>query len=119
MGLDSDTILSALCPALNDAQRFTWLEIAAEQTSLDAYPDKKPMMLAYYAAHLYTLNQRQGATGAVTSLQEGALAVGFGQSGMGQSAAFINNTSYGATYLQLLNSVRGPAVYVGEVCDCG
>lgn len=63
--------------------------------------DKRPLLIAYLAAHLLVLAQRQGgASGSLSSLSEGQLSVGFTQSGADLGAS-LSQTLYGAEYDRL------------------
>jgi len=60
--------------------------------------DKRPMLVAYLAAHMLTIANRQGgAAGSVTSVKEGQLAETYGNAGASHSPG-IGATSYGQEY---------------------
>lgn len=72
------------------------IDMAELQVGAKLCGDKRPMLVAYLAAHILSLSQRSlGAAGSVTSLSEGGLSVGFGSSGVMGS---LSQTTYGQEY---------------------
>lgn len=73
--------------------------LAELQVGADLCGDKRPLLVAYLAAHLLSLtNRKTGSSGSLTSLSEGNLSLGFGQSGLMGS---LGQTVYGVEYDRL------------------
>ena len=72
------------------------IQLAEMQIAPNLCGDRRPLLVAYLAAHIMSLAQRTGgAGGQVTSLSEGALSMGFGSTGIMGS---LSQTSYGIEY---------------------
>jgi hypothetical protein len=72
------------------------IELADMQIAPNLCGSRRPLLVAYLAAHIMALAQRSGgAGGPVTSLSEGALSIGFGSAGLMGS---LSQTSYGIEY---------------------
>ena len=75
------------------------IAVAEMQVGVGFCGDKRPLLVAYLAAHILTLGKRSGgagrAAGSVTNMTEGKLSIGFGGSGMIGS---LGQTSYGTEY---------------------
>lgn len=64
--------------------------------------DKRPLLVAYLAAHMLTMAGREGgAPGAATSIKEGQLQIGYGSGGAASSSPGLGSTSYGQEYDRL------------------
>lgn len=93
-------ILPAIAPELADADTETHIELAEGQTG-DVYGDQRPYAVALLAAHMLTLANREGASGALESRKEGGLSVSFGAG----SGTALGSTSYGAELERLRASL--------------
>jgi hypothetical protein len=89
-------ILPVIAPELVGDQSAV-IAIAEMQIAPGLCGDKRPLLVAYMAAHIATLAKRSGASGAVSSMAEGALNVSFG----GTMRDGLHATSYGAEYDRL------------------
>lgn len=91
-------ILPTIAPefALIDADDA--IAIAEMQIADGLCGDKRPLLVAYLAAHILTMGKRGGAAGSVTSLKEGQLSIGYGSTGIMGS---LGQTGYGAEYDRL------------------
>lgn len=84
------------------APEFTLVDVtgaveAAEMQIADGLGgDKRPLLVAYLAAHILTIARRSGAGGGVAALKEGDLSINYTGSGEG-----IMATSYGAEFDRL------------------
>ena len=96
MSLTPAQILPTIAPELTGDQSAV-IAIAEMQIAPGLCGDKRPLLVAYLAAHIATLGQRGGASGAIASKSEGALSVSFG----GAMKDGLNATSYGAEYDRL------------------
>jgi hypothetical protein len=89
-------ILPVIAPELAGDQSAV-IAIAEMHIAPGLCGDKRPLLVAYMAAHIATLAKRSGASGAVSSMAEGALNVSFG----GTMRDGLHATSYGAEYDRL------------------
>lgn len=96
MSLTPAQILPTIAPELTGDQSAI-IAIAEMQVAPGLCGAKRPLLVAYLAAHVATLARRSGASGAISSLNEGALAVSFG----GAMRDGLHATSYGAEYDRL------------------
>ncbi|TQE99494.1 MAG: DUF4054 domain-containing protein [Spiribacter salinus] len=95
-------IIDAIAPELaSNASKQTHIDLAEASTSLTAYKEQRDYAVALLAAHTMTLASRSGNAGAVTSLKEGQLSIGFAA---GTSSRTLDHTSYGAELLRLRRS---------------
>lgn len=96
-------IIDAIAPELAaNASKQTHIDLAEASTSLTAYKNQRDYAVALLAAHTMTLTTRGGASGAVTSLKEGQLSVGFAANTSGRA---LQDTSYGSELLRLRRSL--------------
>lgn len=96
MSLTPAQILPTIAPELVGDQSAV-IAIAEMQIAPGLCGDKRPLLVAYMAAHIATLAKRSGASGGVSSMAEGALNVSFG----GTMKDGLHATSYGAEYDRL------------------
>lgn len=88
-------LLPVIAPEVTGDQSAA-IAVAEMQVGVGFCGDKRPLLVAYLAAHILTLGQRSGgAAGSVTNMTEGKLSIGFGGSGMIGS---LGQTSYGTEY---------------------
>ena len=60
--------------------------------------NKRPLLVAYLAAHMLTISERSGgSTGGLTSIKEGQLSKGFSGGGANGGTG-LHSTSYGQEY---------------------
>lgn len=91
-----------------DAERAEiWLEMAELQVSADYFGASYPLALAYFAAHIGTLEIRGNAdeVGSLTSKSEGAISVSYSPAGSGTDDDLLQ-TTYGRMYLNLRHNCR-------------
>jgi hypothetical protein len=89
-------ILPIIAPEIDAAKYSGGIEVAEMQIAAGLCGDKRPMLVAYLAAHILTLSGRAGVSGAVTAQSEGGLSESYGQVMGGRDA--LASTSYGAEY---------------------
>ena len=89
-------ILPVIAPELT-GDRSAVIVLADMQIAPGLCGDKRPLLVAYLAAHIATLAERGGASGGVASMTEGSLAVSFG----GAMKDGLGATSYGQEYDRL------------------
>jgi hypothetical protein len=96
MSLTPAQILPTIAPELT-GDRSAVIALAEMQIKPGLCGEKRPVLVAYLAAHIATIAGRSGASGGVSGMTEGALSVQFG----GASKDGLNATSYGAEYDRL------------------
>ncbi len=75
------------------------IEVAEMQIALDLCGDKRPLLVAYLAAHILTIGGKAGgATGDLASLKEGGTAVSYKSSKPSIESTGLSDTSYGREY---------------------
>lgn len=89
-------LLPTIAPEFSGVDASAAISVAEMQIAEGLCGDKRPLLVAYLAAHVLTLGQRSGAAGGVSSLREGGLSVSYHGGGEG-----IGATSYGAEYDRL------------------
>jgi hypothetical protein len=89
-------LLPVIAPELTSDQS-TVIAIAEMQIAPGLCGDKRPLLVAYLAAHIATVAARGGVSGGVASMTEGSLAVSFG----GAMKDGLGATSYGQEYDRL------------------
>lgn len=84
-----------------------WLEMAQLRVDKAYFGDAYPLALCYLASHVGTLETRGGGdeVGSVSSKSEGGLSVSYSAAGGGTNDDLLQ-TTYGRSYLDLLNSKR-------------
>lgn len=93
-----DQILPVIAPELGCVDADDAIAIAEMQIADGLCGDKRPLLVAYLAAHILTIGKRGGAAGAVTGLKEGQLSINYGSTGIMGS---LGQTGYGAEYDRL------------------
>jgi len=92
---DPATILLTIAPELSGVDATAAIAIAEMQIAASLCGDKRPLLVAYLAAHILTVAGRSGSSGAVTSLKEGNLAITYGAT---DAMGGLGATSYGVEY---------------------
>lgn len=93
-------LIPTIAPEFADVDTSAAIDVADMQIGPNLCGDKRPLLVAYLAAHILTIAGREGRSGGVSSLSEGGLSVAFGRvNPMGDSN--LETTSYGAEYLRL------------------
>lgn len=81
------------------------ITLADGQIGINVGGTQRDTLVAYLAAHILTLASRASATGAasgeITSIREGALAMTFSTGGAAGPSSTLAATSYGAEYLRI------------------
>jgi hypothetical protein len=94
-----EEIIPVIAPEFACKDATQAIEIAEIQIAEGLCGKRRPLLVAYLAAHIMALGKRSaGAGGAVTSLSEGSLSIGFGSTGVMGS---LGQTSYGIEYDRL------------------
>jgi len=96
MSLTPAQILPTIAPELT-GDRSAVIAIADMQIAPGLCGDKRPLLVAYLAAHIATVAARGGVSGGVSGMTEGALSVSFG----GAMKDGFGATSYGQEYDRL------------------
>lgn len=86
-------LLPTIAPEFSGTDTSAAIDVAEMQIGINVGGDKRPLLVAYLAAHVLTLGQRRGAAGGVSSMSEGSLSISYGGGGEGLGA-----TSYGAEF---------------------
>lgn len=97
-----DDILLDIAPEMSTvdpAKRARLISYASLQVGFKCTPEIKNLAIAYLTAHNYTLSQRGGVGGNITSEKEGDLARSFG--GVVNDSSGLGSTSYGMEFLRL------------------
>lgn len=100
---DAATLFDLVAPELADsADKQDAIDLAETQTGT-VYGNAREHAVASLAAHILTVANREGQSGAVSSIKEGSLSVGFGRvNPMGTEQ--LETTSYGAELIRLRRS---------------
>lgn len=93
-----EELLVIIAPEFTGVDASGAISVADMQIADGLCGDKRPLLVAYLAAHILTVGKRDGAAGAVTSLKEGQLSVNYGSTGIMGS---LGQTGYGAEYDRL------------------
>lgn len=90
-----------------NARVDVWLEMAELRVDKAYFGDSFPLALCYIASHIGTLETRGGGdeVGSVSSKSEGGLSVSYSAAGGGTDDDLMQ-TTYGRTYLNMLNQKR-------------
>jgi hypothetical protein len=96
MSLTPAQILPTIAPELVGDQSAV-IAIAEMQIAPGLCGDKRPLLVAYLAAHIATLAARGGVSGGVSAMTEGSLSVSFG----GSMKDGLGATAYGQEYDRL------------------
>ena len=96
---DPADLIATIAPEFAEsAQLQGAIDIADMQIAEGLCGDKRPLLVAYLAAHILTVATRKGSGGPVTGLTEGSLSISFGSSGIMGS---LSQSSYGQEYHRL------------------
>ena len=93
---DPAAILPVIAPEFAAVDATDHIALADMQIAAKLCGDKRPMLVAYLAAHILTLGQRGGVSGPVTAQSEGQLSESYGMAAGARDA--LSSTSYGAEY---------------------
>lgn len=103
--MEADVILQTIAPEVCGATAVGAIAVADLQIAPGLCGDRRPMLVAYLAAHILTLTSRAGASGPVTSQSEGGLSESFGT--VAGSRNNLTSTSYGAEFERLSRACAG------------
>lgn len=96
--MDVAAILAIIAPEFDGVDLTGAIAIAELQIGVGLCGDKRPLLVAYLAAHILTIARRKlGAGGDVRSLKEGGLSIEY-SSGSAKIITGLSNTSYGQEY---------------------
>lgn len=88
--------------SIDPDRRDRVIALAENQVGKKVFGDLYDLAVAYLAAHMLSIADRQGRSGQVTGLREGDLQIQFGSvSGSGG----LNSTSYGEEFLRIRSFV--------------
>ncbi len=93
---DPAAILPVIAPEFAAVDATDQIAVAEMQIATGLCGDRRPMLVAYLAAHILTLGQRGGVSGPVTAQAEGQLSESYGATAMAKDS--LASTSYGAEY---------------------
>ncbi|MBE0434617.1 MAG: DUF4054 domain-containing protein [Methylomicrobium sp.] len=108
-------ILSVIAPTLaKSANAGDAVALADMQIGAKLCPDKRPMIVAYLAAHILALSNigetTGGVGGSISAMSEGQLSLSFGNGANGG----LLSTSYGVEYDRLIRGcIFAPRTRVG------
>ena len=112
MSPTASEILRILAPEFaGSIERDIVISMADAFVPIDIPEAHRPTLVAYYAAHMFTISESQGAGGGVTARTEGSLSESYGGSG---GAGGLRSTSYGQEYMRLATALRGHTARLGE-----
>lgn len=95
-----DLIAPELASSINKTNA---LDLAEIQIKANFCGDKRPMLVAYLAAHILSLSLRgSSAPGSLNSISEGSLSLSF--SGSGNVLSALGQTQYGVEFDRLSRS---------------
>lgn len=97
---DTLAVIAPEFDALDPATRDAAIAIAESQIGANfcGGGSVRELAVAYLTAHTLTIRERSGNAGAVTSVREGDLSIGYGASGVSSP---LGATSYGQEYERL------------------
>jgi len=97
---DAATLFDMIAPELaGNANKADAIALAETQTG-KAYGDAREHAVALLAAHILTVANREGQSGAVSTIKEGSLSIGY----QGNVSGYLGTTSYGAELDRLRRS---------------
>lgn len=97
---DAATLFDMIAPELaGNANKADAIALAETQTG-KAYGDAREHAVALLAAHILTVANREGQSGAVSTIKEGNLSIGY----QGSVSGYLGTTSYGAELDRLRRS---------------
>jgi len=122
--VSASALFDSLAPHLaNDPNKNTHLALAAQNINPCFYGNNTAYVTALLAAHTLTLSNRAGssagASGNITSIKEGDLAISYGGTASGGSGGGYNTTTYGQQLEDLRKSSSGPSMGVTGGNDRG
>lgn len=95
-------LIPTIAPEFAGVDASAAIAVAEMQVGPNLCRDKRPLLVAYLAAHIMSLGNRTaqagGASGEVSSLSEGQLSISFGASGV---MGGLGQTAYGVEYDRL------------------
>lgn len=102
--MTASEIFDLIAPELlSNINKTSALDLAEIQIKADFCGDKRPMLVAYLAAHILSMSLRgSAAAGSLTSISEGSLSLGF--SGSGSVMGALGQTQYGVEFDRLSRS---------------
>ena len=102
MNLTVEEILAIIAPELADYDASGAIAVANMQIAPNLCGDKRPLLVAYLAAHIITIgNRANGATGSIASVTEGKTSITYGTSQLDIPSSGLSDTSYGREYDRL------------------
>lgn len=98
----ADELLIIIAPEYSSVDVSGAIEVADMQIAIGLCGDKRPLLVAYLAAHILTVGGKAGgATGDLSSLKEGGTAVTYKSSKASIETTGLSDTSYGREYDRL------------------
>lgn len=102
MDLTVEEILAIIAPELADYDSAGAIAIAELEIAPGLCGKKRPLLVAYLAAHIITIgNRANGATGGIRSVTEGKTSITYGSSQLDTPSSGLSDTSYGREYDRL------------------
>lgn len=96
--MTAESLLLIVAPEFTGVDASGAISVAEMQIADGLCGDKRPLLVAYLAAHILTMSKRGGDVGAVTGLKEGQLSINYGSTG---TTGSLGQTGYGAEYDRL------------------
>lgn len=104
-------IIEVRCPGLfSDPGRDIYISLAGQQISSCYFGDNRNLAVALQACHDYTMDQRGGDAGTISSKKEGDLSVSYSTGGAGSTD--LGQTSFGLALRRLIKKSGGGAISV-------
>lgn len=103
-----EEIIAVICPTMLTIPGYqVYIDMATARTSQGFFHAQYELAIALRAAHMYTLNTKQGGqAGVVTYKMEGRLAVSYGGTGVIRDELELSN--YGLQLKALIRSCTAP-----------
>lgn len=114
--MEPDELLAIIAPEFANIDATGAILVADMQISSKLCGDKRPLLVAYLAAHILTIGGRKmGASGDVASLTEGELSITYANS-TADIKTSLSKTSYGQEFDRLSRGcIFTPRTRVSEV----
>lgn len=122
-------IVGVIAPEfLNDPRLATAILIADAEIAATMCGDKRPLLVAYLAAHLLAIgsrNQKSGTSGDVTSITEGNLSVSYSNV-KSNNVNSLGLTGYGMRFREIargcvltpMTRIKDLPILTEYLCDC-
>jgi len=113
MGLSVKQIIEVRCPGLYTSTGLDiYIEIAENQISSCYYGSNRNLAVALLSCHQYTMDQRGGTAGTISTKREGDLSVSYSTIASKNGGSDLDQTSYGKELQSLTRKSGSGAISV-------